>query len=491
MAEQLVVIGNGMAPGRVLDELLKHDRNRYQITIFNAESRVNYDRIMLSPVLSGEKRFEEIVIHGDEWYARMGITLHKAKPVIDINRKTQTVTAVDGTSTTYDKLLIATGSRPFIPPFPGVELAGVLSYRDLDDVDAMIEAAEQGGKAVVIGGGLLGLEAAAGLKERGMATTVIHLAPTIMERQLDTAAGMLLEEALVARGINVVTQANTKALLGDGRVSGVELDDGRKLEADVVVVAVGITPNVGLAEKAGLDVKRGIVVGDDMRTSDERIFAVGECVEHRGKCYGLVAPLYEMARVVAAQLVDENVEYQGSEVSTKLKVTGIDVYSAGDFAEGDNREAIVLRDASEQVYKRLTIENNRIIGVVLFGEARDGPWFFQQLREGSDISDVRDTLIFGENYAGGTSLDPTAAAAVWPDDAKICGCSGVGNSNIVNASEAHQLTRRERGRARQRIMRGLPVTRPSLPRVISRVFGAGHSPHRALVTSPPALISGK
>ncbi len=448
MRKQLVVIGNGMAPGRVLEHLFESGEPTYEVTIFNAEPRVNYDRIMLSPVLSGEKQFEDIVIHDDAWYAERGITLHKGLPVIDINRAQRTVTALDGTSTRYDKLLLATGSSPFIPPLPGTDLDGVVTYRDLDDVEAMLAAAAPGRRAVVIGGGLLGLEAAAGLEQRGLHVTVVHLGPTLMERQLDTAAGFLLREALVARGIDVITGGNTRALLGEDRVTAVELEDGRALPADIVVVAVGIRPNVTLAEGAGLAVNRGIVVDDQLVTSDPDIMALGECVEHRGSCYGLVAPLYDMARVVAAELKGESGSYQGSTVSTKLKVTGIDVYSAGDFADGEQREEIVLRDAARKTYKRLTIEHNRIIGIVLFGETRDGPWFYQQLKDGTDISDLRDTLIFGQAYAGGPNVDPTAAVAALPDDAEVCGCNGVCKGPIMTAIATENLTTVDDVRAR-------------------------------------------
>lgn len=448
MRKQLVVIGNGMAPGRVLEHLFETGEPGYEVTIFNAEPRVNYDRIMLSPVLSGEKQFEDIVIHDDAWYAERGITLHKGRPVIDINRAQRTVTALDGTSARYDKLLLATGSTPFIPPLPGAGLDGVVTYRDLDDVEAMLAAAAPGRRAVVIGGGLLGLEAAAGLEQRGMHVTVVHLGPTLMERQLDAAAGFLLREALVARGIDVITGGNTRALIGEDRVTAVELEDGRTLPADIVVVAVGIRPNVTLAEGAGLAVNRGIIVDDQLYTSDPDIMALGECVEHRGSCYGLVAPLYDMARVVAAALKGQAGSYQGSTVSTKLKVTGIDVYSAGDFADGEQREEIVLRDAARKTYKRLTIEHNKIIGIVLFGETRDGPWFYQQLKDGTDITDLRDTLIFGQAYAGGPNVDPTAAVAALPDEAEICGCNGVCKGGIVTAIVDENLTTIEEVRAR-------------------------------------------
>ncbi len=303
--QKLVVIGNGMAPGRALDRLFETAPDAYDVTIFNAEPRVNYDRIMLSPVLSGEKSFEQIVIHGDGWYVKHGVTLYKGHKVTAIDRAAKTVTSAGGVSAPYDKLIIATGSVPIVIPVPGQSSPGVLTYRDLDDVQAMLLAAKSRGHAVVIGGGLLGLEAAAGLKEQGMDVTVLHLMPTLMEKQLDTTAGHLLQRAVEARGIKVITKANTKAILGDKKVAGVLLDDGTELPADLVVMAVGIRPNAGLAKEAGLEVKRGIVVGADMRTSDTDVFAVGECAEAHGECYGLVAPLYDMANVVAAQLAGD------------------------------------------------------------------------------------------------------------------------------------------------------------------------------------------
>jgi nitrite reductase (NADH) large subunit len=434
MKNRLVIVGNGMAAGRVLDHLFDAAPDAYDVAIFNAEPRVNYDRIMLSPVLSGEKGYQDIIIHDDAWYVRRGVTLHKGRKVVAIDRAAKRVTAADGTSADYDKLLIATGSAPVIIPLPGHDLTGVLTYRDLDDVEAMLAAAERGGRAVVIGGGLLGLEAAAGLKERGMDVIVLHLMPTLMERQLDPAAGFLLQRAIEARGIEVLTRSNTKAILGRDRVEAVSLEDGTTIPADVVVMAVGIRPNAALAKAAGLAVSRGILVDDRMITSDPDILAVGECVEHRGTCYGLVAPLYEMAKVVAAQLGGKSdASYGGSVTSTKLKVTGIDLFSAGDFADGGDREEIVLRDAAGGVYKRLVIRDDRIVGAVLYGDTADGAWFFDLLKRQADISEMRDTLIFGQGYAGGALLDPTAAVAVLPDEAEICGCNGVCKGTIVAA----------------------------------------------------------
>jgi nitrite reductase (NADH) large subunit len=441
MSESLVIIGNGMAPGRMLEHLLEAAPDRYAITIFNAEPRVNYDRIMLSPLLSGEKEFEQIIIHGDGWYIKNGITLYKGHRITAIDRDTRTVTSDHGVVQPYDKLVIATGSVPFILPVPGNTLAGVLTYRDLDDVNAMLLAAQSRAKAVVIGGGLLGLEAAAGLRARDMDVSVLHLMPTLMERQLDPAAGYLLQHAIEARGIKVITKASTKAILGEKKVEGVELADGRIIPATLVIMAAGIRPSTGLAKAAGLAVNRGIVVSDAMRTSDDNIFAVGECAEVGGQIYGLVAPLYEMARVAAAHLAGESsAAFVHNDTPTKLKVTGIDLFSLGDFADGDDRQEIVLRDAAAGIYKRLVVKDNRIIGTVLYGETTDGAWFNDLKKKAVDISAMRDTLIFGQAYQGGTPLDPMAAVAALPDDAEICGCNGVCKGKIVGVIKAKELT---------------------------------------------------
>ncbi len=437
MKKKLVVIGNGMAPGRALERLLEAAPDSFDVTIFNAEPRVNYDRIMLSPLLSGEKSFEQIVIHGDGWYVKHGVTLYKGCTVTDIDRAKKTVTSATGITADYDKLIIATGSQPIIIPIPGANLAGVLTYRDLDDVQAMMLAAKARGRAVVIGGGLLGLEAAAGLKEQGMDVTVLHLMPTLMERQLDTTSGHLLQRAIEARGIKVITKANTKAILGAKRVEAVELADGTRLPAEIVIMAVGIRPNSGLAKTAGITVNRGIVVDATMRTSDPDIFALGECAEVEAQVFGLVAPLYEMANVAAAQLAgDETVKFKASATATKLKVTGINLFSAGDFAEGSDREEIVLRDAARGLYKRLILKDGKLIGVVLYGETGDGAWFFDLLKKNAEIKEFRDTLIFGPGYAGGAAQDPMAAVAALPDEAEICGCNGVCKGRITTAIDA-------------------------------------------------------
>ncbi len=446
--ERLVIVGNGMAPGRMLEHLFEAAPGAFEVTIFNAEPRVNYDRIMLSPVLSGEKNYDDIIIHGDDWYARHGVTLHRGQKVVAIDRATRTVTSEGGVTAEYDKLVIATGSNPFIIPVPGNMLPGVLAYRDLDDVDQMLAATRAGGRAVVIGGGLLGLEAAAGLKAQGMEVTVVHLMPTLMERQLDPAAGYLLQKALEDRGIEVRCGANTKAILGHDRVTGVELADGSVLDCSLVVMAVGIRPNVALAQAAGLEVGRGIVVDAGMRTSDPNIWSVGECAEVGGQVYGLVAPLYEMARVAAGHLAGpSDAAFRHSETPTKLKVTGINLYSVGDFAEGPDREEIVLRDARRGLYKRVILRDDRIIGAVLYGETDDGGWFNELMKKGEDISDMRDTLIFGQAHQGGGSFDPVAAVAALPDDAEICGCNGICKGQITGAIKDRGLTTLDEVRA--------------------------------------------
>jgi nitrite reductase (NADH) large subunit len=477
MTEKLVIIGNGMAPGRMLEHLFEKAPGRYQVTIFNAEPRVNYDRIMLSPVLSGEKAYEEIVIHGDGWYIKNNVTLYKGHKIVAIDRIARTVTSSHGVVESYDRLVIATGSVPFIIPVPGNDLPGVLSYRDLDDVQAMLLAAQSRAKAVVIGGGLLGLEAAAGLKSRGMDVTVIHVAPTLMERQLDPAAGYLLKKAVEERGIKVLTSANTKAITGDGRVEGVELADGSIVPATLVVMAVGIRPNVGLARDAGLAVNRGIVVDDGMSTSDGNIIALGECAEVGGQVYGLVAPLYEMARVAAAHLSgDTSAAFVHSDTPTKLKVTGIDLYLIGDFADGDDREEIVLRDASAGVYKRLIIRQNKIIGTVLYGETGDGAWFNDLKKKGTDISEMRETLIFGQAYQGGAPLDPMAAVAALPDDAEICGCNGVCKGKITSTIASKGLTSLDDVRAHTKASASCGSCTGLVEQLMKITLGDGYNP---------------
>ncbi|TCS66325.1 assimilatory nitrite reductase (NAD(P)H) large subunit precursor [Primorskyibacter sedentarius] len=431
--KKLVIIGAGMASGRALERLIDADPEAYDVTLFNAEPRGNYNRIMLSPVLSGEKSYAEIVTHDDDWYAQNNVTCRFGEPVTGIDRDRKVVIGTKG-EVPYDKLLIATGSAPFIIPVPGHDKPGVIAYRDLDDTNAMINAADAPGKsAVVIGGGLLGLEAAAGLALRGMSVTVIHLMGHLLERQLDPAAGYLLQKDLEKRGIKVHCQGATKAILGEDRAEAVLLEDGTVYDADLVVMAVGIRPETRAATDAGLDVGRGISVDAQMVTSDPDILAVGECVEFDGQLFGLVAPLYDQAKVVAATLLDQPAAFTPKELSTKLKVTGCDLFSAGDFADGEGREDIVFRDPSRGVYKRLVIEDDQLKGAVFYGDTSDSNWFFGLIRDGEDISDMRETLIFGPAYQGGSPVDPLSAVAALPRDAEICGCNGVCKGQIEDA----------------------------------------------------------
>ncbi|MGR3513446.1 MAG: nitrite reductase large subunit NirB [Paracoccaceae bacterium] len=432
MTEKLVVIGAGMASGRVIEHLVESAPDAFDITLFNGEPRGNYNRIMLSPVLSGEKTYEEIVTHSDDWYAEHGVTCRFGEHVVGIDPEAKTVTGQNG-PVAYDKLIIATGSAPFIIPVPGKDLPGVITYRDLDDTNAMVEAAAKGGKAVVIGGGLLGLEAAAGLAERGMDVTVVHLMGHLMERQLDEAAGYLLRKDLEKRGITVLTQASTKAIVGDDHAEAVLLESGETLPADLVVMAVGIRPETRLANDAGLTVARGIEVNAQLQTSDPSIYAVGECVEFDGNLFGLVAPLYDQAKVLAHALLDEPDAFVVKDTATKLKVTGCDLFSAGDFAEGEDREDIVFRDPSRGIYKRLVIEEDRLVGAVMYGDTADGNWFFGLIKDGTEIEEMRETLIFGPAYQGGAAADPLSAVAALPPEAEICGCNGVCKGTIVDA----------------------------------------------------------
>lgn len=436
MTQKLVIIGAGMASGRVIEQLVEQAPGAYDITLFNAEPRGNYNRIMLSPVLSGEKTYDEIVIHDDDWYAAHGVTCRFGEKVIAIDRAQKLVMGEKG-GVPYDKLVIATGSAPFIIPVPGKDLPGVISYRDLDDTNAMIHAAEQGGKAVVIGGGLLGLEAAAGLSERGMDVTVLHLMGHLMERQLDEAAGHLLRKDLEKRGITIKTQASTAAITGKDRVTGVTLSDETQLDADLVVMAVGIRPQTTLAVDAGLEVGRGITVNAQMQVvNDPDIYAVGECVEFDGQLFGLVAPLYDQAKVLAGVLLDQPGAFVVRDVATKLKVTGCDLFSAGDFSSAEGREDIVFRDPARGIYKRLVVEGDRLVGAVMYGDTADGNWFFGLIKDETEIEDIRETLIFGPAYQGGADVDPLSAVAALPPEAEICGCNGICKGTITQAIEA-------------------------------------------------------
>ncbi|THF59277.1 nitrite reductase large subunit NirB [Pseudothauera rhizosphaerae] len=439
--QKLVVVGNGMAGVKTLEELLKHAPERYDITVFGAEPHGNYNRILLSPVLAGEMGLPDIMLNDLDWYRDKGITLHAGRKVVEIDRSRRLVRADDGSAAPYDRLLLATGSLPFMPPLRGADLPGVLAYRDIADTEAMIAAAREHRHAVVVGAGLLGLEAANGLALRGMDVTVVHIGAWIMDRQLDRPAAELLQASLEAKGLTFRLEAHTAALVvGErGRVAALCFKDGSEIPADLVVMAAGIRPNTGLAESARLHCARGIVVSDTLQTvTDPRIYAVGECVSHRGVAYGLVAPLFEQARVCANHLAGHGIgRYQGSVTSTKLKVTGVDVFSAGDFLGGEDCDEIVLHDRAGGIYKKLVLKDDRLAGAVMVGDTADGAWYFQLLREGKNVAGLRDHLMFGQGFAqsqlGDTGHQGQNQAALLPDTAEVCGCNGVCKGSIVKA----------------------------------------------------------
>ncbi|WP_430318183.1 nitrite reductase large subunit NirB [Pseudomonas nitroreducens] len=439
---KLVLIGNGMAGVRTLEELLKIAPDLYDITVFGAEPHPNYNRILLSPVLAGEQAFEDIVLNDLNWYSENGIRLLLNRKVTRIDRHRRKVYAEDGTEAEYDRLLIATGSNPFILPVPGSRLQGVIGYRDIADTQTMIDTAGTRSHAVVIGGGLLGLEAANGLKQRGMDVTVVHLSDWLLERQLDRTAGKLLQEALESRGIHFRLNTHTEELIddGSGRVCAIRFKDGEVIAADLVVMAAGIRPNTELAEKTGLPCNRGILVNDTLQTYDPRIYALGECASHRGIAYGLVAPLFEQAKVCANHLAMLGfARYQGSVTSTKLKVTGIDLFSAGEFMGGEGTETITLSDPIGGVYKKLVIKDDVLVGACLYGDTADGGWYFRQIRENHNVAQIRDHLMFGESSLGDVGHQGQSSAASMPDSAEVCGCNGVCKGTIVKAIQENGL----------------------------------------------------
>lgn len=442
---KLVLVGNGMAGIRTIEELLKLAPDLYEITVFGSEPHPNYNRILLSPVLSGEQTVEQIILNPLEWYAEHGITLHTSTTVTGVNRQRRVVHArrADGETfeAPYDRLLLCTGSNPFMLPVPGRHLEGVIAYRDIADTQTMIDTATTHRHAVVIGGGLLGLEAANGLGVRGMQVTVVHNTGWLMDRQLDATAAGLLRQSLESRGLAFKLGAQTDVLVGDadggqgGRVKAVRFKDGSEVPADLVVMAVGIRPNTLLAESMRLHCERGIVVNDTMQTvTDARVYSVGECAAHRGIAYGLVAPLFEQAKVAANHLAQFGIgRYRGSLTSTKLKVTGIDLFSAGNFMGGEGTEEIVMSDPYGGVYKKLVLKDDKLIGACLYGDTVDGSWYFKLLREGRSVQDIRERLMFGESNIGDAGHAGQTSAAAMPDEAEVCGCNGVSKGAICKA----------------------------------------------------------
>jgi len=451
MKQKLVLIGNGMAGVRALEELFKHNTtdakngnsggsDLYDITVIGAEPHPNYNRIMLSPVLAGEQTIDDIILNSLEWYDENNITLVTGDAATEISRIKKSVITESGKEFLYDRLLIATGSSPFIIPIPGADKEGVLGFRDIYDVDTMVQASKDYKKAVVIGGGLLGLEAANGLMKQGMDVTVVHLLDSLMERQLDKPASALLKASLEERGMKFLMEASTAEILGDERVTSVKFADGSEIEADLVVMAVGIRPNFELAQKAGIHCERGIVVNDTMQTFDPVIYSVGECVQHRNQCYGLVAPLFEQAKVAANHLAQVgSMRYIGSMTSTKLKVTGIDLFSAGEFNEEEGDEVLQMQDVASGVYKKLVLKDNVIKGAVMFGDTMDGTWYFSLMRDAANIADFRKTILFGQHDLGDAGHGDETRVMSLPDDAEICGCNGVSKGDIVQAISKNGL----------------------------------------------------
>ena len=447
---KLVLVGNGMAGMRTLEELLKLAPELYDITVFGAEPHPNYNRIMLSPVLAGEQSLQDIILNDLDWYQHNQVTLHLNKIIVRIDRRRKIIYAEDGTEAGYDRLLLATGSNPFILPVPGKDLQGVIGYRDIQDTNTMIAAAAKYKHAVVIGGGLLGLEAANGLALRGMDVTVVHLMPWLMERQLDHNSAKMLQASLQAKGLKFLLETQTQELIGDGhgRVRAIRYkpasskpnEDDIEIPADLLVMAVGIRPNTTLAESAGIHCNRGVVVNDTMQTYDPSIYAVGECVSHRGIAYGLVAPLFEQAKVCANHLARMGIaRYSGSVMSTKLKVTGIDLFSAGDFTGNDKTDQIVLHDVAGGVYKKLVLQADKLIGAVMYGDTKDGSWYFQMIRDGKNVAEIRDHLMFGQSHLGDIGHQGQSSAAMMADSMEVCGCNGVCKGTIVKAIKEQGL----------------------------------------------------
>jgi nitrite reductase [NAD(P)H] large subunit len=398
MSEPLVIIGNGMAAARLVDEMAKRALGRYAIAVIGEEPRLAYNRVLLSSLLADEVAPADVELKPARWWRDRGVTLRYGARATALDVAARMITLADGTRLSFSKAVLATGSRPIRLTMPGMDLPGVMTFRDIGDVDAMRTAAP-GARAVVIGGGLLGLEAAYGLVKSAAQVTLVHLMDRLMERQLDAAAADMLRRAVEARGVEVLLEAETVRVVGAQRVEGVELKGGRVLPADLVVVAVGVRPNATLAADAGVAVNRGVMVDDHLQTSAPGVFAIGECVEHRGQCYGLVEPGYEQAAVLARRLAGEDARYPGSVVATNLKVSGVDVFSAGDFLGSAGTEPIVLHDPGLGVYRKLVIAQDRLVGAVLCGDNADATWYLELIRASRPIGALRDDLAFGRALA--------------------------------------------------------------------------------------------
>ncbi len=399
MSEPLIIIGQGMAGTKLSEELSTHALGRYSIILIGDEPRRAYNRVLLSSLLAREVAADDIELKPRVWWEKQGITNVFGQAVLSIDRQRRSVTMQGGAQLAYSKLVIATGSHAVTLPTPGMTLPGVITFRWMGDVDRMLNGVSPGRPAVVIGGGLLGLEAAYGLVKAGVNVTLLHLGSRLMERQLDDPAALLLKEAIESKGCEIILGANTTKVVGTDKVEALELADGRVIPADLVVCAVGVRPNTDLAKEAGLDCKRGILINDQMQTSDPSIYALGECAEHRGVAYGLVEPAYEQARALARTLAgDRAAAYEGSILATNLKVSGVSLFSAGDFI-GDGKEALIYEDLGQSVYKKIVLDDGKVTGAVLYGDTADGLWYLDLIRTGTPVDDIRDDLIFGRAIA--------------------------------------------------------------------------------------------
>ncbi|KQX60766.1 nitrite reductase large subunit NirB [Paenibacillus sp. Root444D2] len=432
MKKKIVMVGNGMAGVSCIEQMLKLAPNRYEITIFGSEPHPNYNRILLSSVLAGDADMKDIVINDWSWYEENHITLYTGHTVNKIDTERKLVSTDGGVSVPYDELIIATGSLPFMLPLPGADKEGVIAFRDIKDCEMMIETAKKYKKAVVIGGGLLGLEAARGLLNLNMEVSVVHINEYLMNLQLDRTASLLLQQELERQGMKFLLKKNSESILGKKRVTGLRFTDGSEVEADLVVMAVGIRPNIALAKSSGIEINRGIVVNDLLETNVPNIYSVGECAEHRGVAYGLVAPLYEQGGVLAKRLAGiETAGYQGSVVSTKLKVSGVDVFSAGEYADKPDTRAVRVQDDFEGIYKKVVIRDGKVIGAVLFGDISDGSRLFAMIRNGEDVTGKEKTVLLGEG--GGKAKSGAEMVAAMSEDEIVCGCNGVSKGAIVQA----------------------------------------------------------
>lgn len=467
--KQLVLVGNGMAGVRAIEEILSVAKDEFQITIFGAEPHPNYNRILLSKVLQGDTDIKDITLNDWDWYEENNIQLYTNETVIKVDTENKTVITDADRIQPYDELILATGSVPFILPIPGADKKGVTAFRDIKDTDTMLAASKQYKKAAVIGGGLLGLEAARGLLNLGMDVSVIHLAPFLMERQLDATAGRLLQNELEKQGMTFLLEKQTEEIVGDDRVEGLRFKDGTSIEADLVVMAVGIRPNTTLGAESGIPVNRGIIVNDYMQTEIPHIYAVGECAEHRGIAYGLVAPLYEQAKVLAKHMCGiETKPYEGSVLSTQLKVSGVEVFSAGDFNESEEKKAIKVFDEQDGIYKKIVLRGNQIVGAVLFGDSSEGNRLFSMIQKEADISETSKISILQPlSQEAGTSI--TAAMS---DDEIICGCNGVSKGAIIQAIQEKGCSSTDEIKACTGASRSCGGCKPLVEEILQHTLGS-------------------